>query len=354
MLHAMNAAAVTRPHPNPRVGAVVISAAGQLVGSGVHHGPGTPHAEVVALTAAGDAATGGTLVVTLEPCNHHGRTPPCTETIRDAGIRRVVVGTTDPDERVSGAGIARLRSEGIDVAADVASETVRGLDPGYFHHRRTGRARVTVKLAATLDGQVAAADGSSQWITGPEARADVHRMRAAADGIGVGAGTARADDPMLTARHADFEGPQPRPILIAGTRELPPDLALFRRSPLVYTAFSASWPDSAEVVRMPKGEGGVDLRAVVADLGARGIFDLMIEGGPTLATALARAALVDEYVLYLGARLGLGRGRAMFNGVFATLNEAQAVEIESVTSLGSDLKIVCRPAAYAFESGTAT
>ncbi len=341
---ALQAAAATWPHPNPRVGAVVLSTAGTVVGTGVHKGPGATHAEVEAIEAAGEAAFGGTLVVTLEPCNHHGRTPPCTEAIHQSGIRRVVIGALDPDERVSGSGIERLRTLGIDVHDAIAPQLVQEADPAYFHHRRSGRARVTLKLAATLDGQVAAADGSSQWITGPEARADVHRIRSESDGVAVGAGTARTDNPKLTVRLDAHEGPQPRPVLIAGREVIPPDLALFERSPLVYSPHPGPWPDSTELVEVASSDGRVDLSAVIRDLPNRGVLELLVEGGPTLAGALSSAGLVDRYVLYLGARLGQGGGRSMFDGVFATLADARSVEIDSVVQLGPDLRVEFRPA----------
>ncbi len=342
---AIQAALPTRPHPNPRVGAVVLSRGGAAVGAGVHHGPGTPHAEVVALEAARGAAADGTLVVTLEPCNHHGRTPPCTEAIRRAGIRRVVVGALDPDERVAGSGLDHLRRAGIDVVHDVASDAVRALDPGYFHHRSTGRARVTVKLAATLDGQAAARDGTSQWITGDAARADVHRLRASADAVAVGAETARRDDPQLTVRTQGFAGPQPRPVVIAGRLPIPSDLRVFERAVLVYAVSPFGWPSDAEVVEVPGVDGRADLAAIAQDLPTRSILDVFVEGGPTLAAGLARAGLVDEYVLYFGARLGLGSGRPMFGGAFDTLTDARPVAIDSVTRLGSDLRVTCHPVA---------
>jgi diaminohydroxyphosphoribosylaminopyrimidine deaminase/5-amino-6-(5-phosphoribosylamino)uracil reductase len=303
-----------------------------------HLSPGTPHAEALALADAGERARGGTVVVTLEPCDHQGRTPPCTEAIIDARVARVVVGAEDPDPRVAGRGITRLRYAGIEVLTGIGRPAVVASDPGYFHHRRTGRPRITVKLAATLDGQVAASDGTSQWITGPVAREDVHRIRAASDAVGVGAGTLLTDDPGLTVRLDGYSGPQPQPVIFGGRRALPASARVFGRGPLVYVPSSRHQPEVDHVVEMP-GRFGVDLDGAVKDLGVRGIVDLLIEGGPTLAAGFAAADLVDEYVLYLGGKLALGAGRPLFDAPFTTLADARDVTIVDVTPLGDDVRI---------------
>lgn len=205
MAHAIEHAASVRSRtsPNPWVGAVVLDANGNVVGVGSSEPPGGAHAEVIALAAAGAAAAGATLVVTLEPCSHHGRTPPCVDAIAAAGIARVVVGVHDPDRRVAGRGVAALRAAGVTVEVGLLGDQVTAQLEPYLHHRRTGRPYVVCKLATTLDGGIAATDGSSQWITGQEARTDVHRLRAESDAIIVGAGTIRADDPSLTVRHVE-------------------------------------------------------------------------------------------------------------------------------------------------------
>jgi len=336
MLEAIRLAAAEHPHPNPRVGAIVLDAGGAVVGRGAHVAAGKDHAEVVALSEAGDHARDGTMVVTLEPCSHLGRTPPCTEAILGAGIARVFVGAGDPDERVSGSGIAGLRAAGVDVVTDVASEEVRALDPGYFHHRRTGRPLVTLKMAATLDGQSGAADGSSRWITGPEAREDVHRLRSRSDAVMVGAGTVRSDDPRLTVRLEGHDGRQPRPVVVAGTGPLPRGAAIFAREPLVYAP--APVEVAGEVVVAP-GVGGVDLASVIADLGKRDVLDLLCEGGPRLASSLLRAGLVDRLVVYLAGSVAMGVGRPMLDGVFSSVDEARRLTMTSVTRLGSDLRV---------------
>ncbi len=345
MRRAIRLSAETWPHPNPRVGAVVLDADGNRVGEAAHVCVGGPHAEPLALVAAGSAAVGGTVVVTLEPCNHHGRTPPCTEALIAAGVARVVVGAGDPDPRVAGSGIARLRSAGIDVVTDVLTEEIEAADPGYFHHRRTGRPLVTLKTAATLDGQVAAADGTSQWITSPEARRDVHRLRAASDVVMVGGGTLIADDPRLDVRIAGHDGNQPRPAVVLGTRAFPADAALADRNPLVFSAVAGdqAQPGAEHVVVGPDANGDTDLDAVLADLGARNVLDLFVEGGPTLAASFLARGYVDRLVIYYGPKIAGGVGRPAFDGTFPTLTSATSVVIDDVRMLGSDIRVVARP-----------
>ena len=340
MREAISLAAGTRPHPNPRVGALVLDVTGEVVSRAAHAGPGEPHAEALALAQAGERARGGTLVVTLEPCDHTGRTPPCTGAILGAGVVRVLVGVVDPDPRVAGRGLARLREAGLEVRAGVAGDAAEALDPAYFHHRRRGRPRVTLKAALTLDGQAAATDGTSQWITSEEARADAHRLRAEVDAVVIGAGTLAADDPLLTVRLAGYEGPQPRPVVVAGRRPLPPGARLWAREPVVLAPGPVDVP--GEVVLAP-GPGGVDLEAGLRALGDRGLLDVLVEGGPTLAGALWRARLVDRGVFYLGGRLAGGPGLPALGGIFATLAEARPVAFVSVERVGPDLRIEFNP-----------
>ncbi len=338
MRRAILLAGATRPHPNPRVGAVVLSAAGDVVATAAHLAPGEPHAEAAALAAAGDRARGGTLVVTLEPCAHQGRTGPCTAAVIAAGVEQVVIGAEDPDEMVAGRGIAELEQAGLDVLVGVLGAEVVALDPGYHHHRRTGRPRVTLKAAMTLDGQTAAADGTSQWITGIEARRDAHRLRAESDAVLIGAGTLRADNPRLDVRLDGFTGPQPRPVVVAGAEPLPATAALYARHPLVYSPVPLAAEGIEDVVAA--GEGGVDVEAMMKDLGARGIVDLLVEGGATIAGSLLAADLIDRFVLYVGAKVGGGTGRGVFAGRFESLTGATDVVVTEVSRLGADLKIV--------------
>jgi diaminohydroxyphosphoribosylaminopyrimidine deaminase/5-amino-6-(5-phosphoribosylamino)uracil reductase len=336
MREAISLAAGTSPHPNPRVGALVLDPAGQVVGRGVHLGPGEPHAEVVALAQAGERARGGTLVVTLEPCDHTGRTPPCTQAVLAAGVARVVVGAVDPDPRVAGRGLERLRAAGVEVTARVAEVEAEALDPAYFHQRRTGRPQLTLKAALTLDGQAGAADGTSQWITSPEAREDAHRLRAGADAVMVGAGTVRADDPRLTVRLPGYQGRQPRAVVVAGRRPLPAGARVWEAHPLVLAPGQLDCP--GEVLAVP-GPDGVDLAAGVQALAEHGLLEVLVEGGPTLAGALLRAGLVDRGVFYLGARLGGGTGLPGLQGEFRTLAQARRVEVVSAVLLGPDVRV---------------
>lgn len=336
MLEAIRLAAAEHPHPNPRVGALVLDVAGRVVGRGAHAGPGTPHAERLALAEAGDRARGGTVVVTLEPCAHLGRTPPCTDAVIASGVVRVVAGVGDPDQRVAGRGFELLRERGIEIVAGVAAEEVYALDPGYFHHRATGRPLITVKMAATLDGQSAASDGTSKWVTGTAAREDAHRLRAASDAVMVGSGTVIVDDPRLTVRLPGYEGPQPRPVVVAGRSPIPPAAAVFGRDPIVYSALPLDVP--AEVVVMP-GLDGVDLDSMVADLGKREFLDVLCEGGATLAGAILRGGLAKRLVVYLAGALAVGMGRPMLDGVFASMDQLTPVEITDVVRLGPDLRV---------------
>jgi len=295
--------------PNPWVGAVIDPGGFE----GATQPPGGPHAEIVALEAAGASARGATMVVTLEPCAHHGRTPPCVDAIVDAGIARVIVGIEDPDPNVSGNGIARLRAAGVDVEVGVLADRVRAQLAPYLKHRTTGRPWLVLKLAASVDGRTAAPDGSSQWITGEEARTDAHRLRAESDAVIVGAGTVRADDPSLTVRKV--EGRDPLRVVLG---KAPPD---------------------ARVRPALEVEG--ELEEVLEELGRRGVLQAVVEGGPTVAGAFHRAGLVDRYVVYLAPALfGGDDGRPLFTGPGApTIADVWRGRITHVERLGDDLKL---------------
>ncbi|MDF1597411.1 MAG: bifunctional diaminohydroxyphosphoribosylaminopyrimidine deaminase/5-amino-6-(5-phosphoribosylamino)uracil reductase RibD [Acidimicrobiia bacterium] len=338
MERAIRLARGFRPHPNPRVGAVVVDPAGRVVGEGAHELPGLPHAEVIALAGAGSLAAGSTMYVTLEPCNHTGRTGPCVSVIVNANVEKVVVGTLDPDQQVSGEGIAALRAAGIEVEVDGSSPGLKDLDPGYFHHRTTGRPRFTLKSALTLDGQVAAHDGTAQWITGEEARLDGHRLRAESDAVLVGAGTVFADDPRLDVRLPGYSGPQPRPVVLTGRRTLPEAAQVLSRNALVVGTGETEQPGDLLIVPSD-ANGRPDIVRVAAALGEAGLVDVMIEGGPAVAGSLWRAGLVDRGVWYIASRIAGGSGRTVLAGRFETLADARTVEIIEVRKVGADLRV---------------
>jgi diaminohydroxyphosphoribosylaminopyrimidine deaminase / 5-amino-6-(5-phosphoribosylamino)uracil reductase len=349
--------------PNPWVGCVV-TADGRVVGRGFHNRAGEPHAEVHALREAGDRARGAAAYVTLEPCAHQGRTPPCAPALVEAGVSRVVVAVLDPDDKVAGRGVEILRVAGITVEVGVGAEAAaRSLAP-YLHHRRTGRPLCLLKTAASIDGRTAAADGTSQWITGPEARADAHRLRAESGAVVVGAGTALADNPTLTFRNLEFgEGlapPQPLRVLIDAAGRVPPTGFLFDpalASTLVITSPAADpevrrgWKESgAEVEEIPltpaagPGQGGVDLQAALELLGRRGILQAMVEGGATLHGALLGAGLVDRIVVYVGGAVLGAEGLPVFAGPGpATLEEASRWRLAAVRQVGSDARLDWEP-----------
>lgn len=337
MARAIDLAVEAMTHPNPRVGAVVVSAGGEVVGEGRHEGPGTPHAEVVALAEAGELARGSTVYVTLEPCNHHGLTPPCVDALLAAGVDAVVAAVTDPDPRTNGAGLARLRAAGVRVEVGLSAAEAAAVDPAYFHHRATGMPLVTWKYAMTLDGSVAAADGSSRWITSGEARQDVHLLRSRMDAVVVGSGTVSADDPRLDVRLEGYHGPQPVPVVLLGKGAPAPGAQVWQRNPLVYSTRERRVP-GGELVVVP-GDGRPDPREVCRSLADRGLLDVMLEGGPTLAGEWWRAGVIDRGVAYLGARIGGGGGISPVGGVFESIGEAGIVSVAQVRSLGADIRI---------------
>lgn len=339
--------------PNPWVGAVVLSAEGEVVGEGATAPPGGPHAEVVALAAAGERARGATAVVTLEPCTHHGRTAPCVHALAAAGVARVVVGLEDPDDRVAGRGVAALRAAGIEVEVGVGADAVRAQLAPYLHQRRTGRAYVVAKVAMSLDARTAAADGTSRWITGEAARADGHRLRAESQAVMVGAGTAIADRPRLTPRGVDGPlGPPPLRVLLDGRGRTPADGPTFdpaEAPTLVITsdaaperaidAWRAAGAKVEHVARDVSGVG-VDLVAVLELLATHGVLQVLVEGGATLHGSLWRAGLVDELVAYVAPTvLGTRAQPAFVTGGPATLADAPRLRLVDVVPLGQDVRI---------------
>jgi diaminohydroxyphosphoribosylaminopyrimidine deaminase/5-amino-6-(5-phosphoribosylamino)uracil reductase len=318
---------------NPQVGCVLVGRDGSVIAEGWHRGAGTAHAEVDALgKLAPGEAVGATAVVTLEPCNHTGRTGPCSEALIAAGVARVVYAVADPGEHSSG-GAARLREAGVEVVAaesvdPALADEAEAFLAGWLFVARHGRPRVTVKWASTLDGRAAAADGSSQWITGAEARADVHRRRAQADAIAVGSGTLLADDPALTARDADgvLLPHQPVPVVF-GRRAIPED-ARVAKHPLA-------------LVRLE----GRDLAADLTHLAERGIRSIFVEGGPTLASAFLAAGLADELLVYLAPALLGGPRLAIGELGVPSIDAALRFDFAAVERLGGDLLVVAEPIA---------
>lgn len=305
--------------PNPWVGCVIVCADGRRF-HGATEAPGARHAERVALDAAAAAGAdvrGATVVTTLEPCSHHGRTPPCADALVEAEVGTVVTAVADPDPKVAGRGFERLRAAGITVHTGVGATEVSEQLAAYLHHRRTGRPLVVLKLASTLDGRTAAADGTSQWITGPAARAAVHRHRAESGAVIVGAGTVRIDDPALTVRHV--EGPDPLRVVLG------------------------SAPAGAKVHPCIEWHGPLD--DLLDDLGRRGVLQAFVEGGAKVAASFHRSRLVDRYLFHLApALMGGDDGRAVLNGLGApTISELWRGRIVAVRQLGPDLEIELVP-----------
>jgi diaminohydroxyphosphoribosylaminopyrimidine deaminase/5-amino-6-(5-phosphoribosylamino)uracil reductase len=342
-----------RTSPNPPIGAVVLDTDGQVVGEGWTAPPGGPHAEVVALTEAGERAAGGTLVVTLEPCRHTGRTGPCTSAVIEAGIARVVVACADPTTGAGG-GAQVLRESGVDVEIGLlAQEVARGPLETWLTSQALGRPFVTWKYAATLDGRSAAADGTSRWITGDAARADVHRLRAEADAVMVGVGTVLADDPLLDAR-GDHDVHQPLRVVVDTHGRTPLTArALTGERPAIVALWKGSAPAAVEdpdrayptMLLLPAGEDGrVDLHALLRELADhQQVVSVLLEGGPTLAGAFVAAGLVDRVVGYVApALLGDGPGALTGAGV-GTISAAHRLRLDEVTRLGEDLRVTLRP-----------
>ncbi|NHI17839.1 bifunctional diaminohydroxyphosphoribosylaminopyrimidine deaminase/5-amino-6-(5-phosphoribosylamino)uracil reductase RibD [Microbacterium excoecariae] len=325
MHRALELAARGPASRNPQVGAVLLSPAGDVLAEGWHRGAGTPHAEVDALAQLpAGAARGATAVVTLEPCNHTGRTGPCALALIEAGVARVAYALDDPGEH-EGGGAARLRAAGVDVEGGILEPEARAFLAPWLETRRLGRPHVTVKWAQSLDGRAAAADGTSQWITGAAARADVHRRRAASDAIVVGTGTLLADDPALTARDGDALHPhQPVPIVI-GARAVPAGARIHDHphAPLVYATHS--------------------LQDVLADLADRGHHRVFVEGGPTLASAFIAAGLADRILAYVAPTLLGGPRVALTDVGVAGITQQRRLTIDRIDRLGEDLLVIASP-----------
>lgn len=305
--------------PNPRVGCVLVKD-GEVVGRGYHRGAGTAHAEADALSDAGENAWGAKAFVTLEPCNHHGRTPPCAQALVAAGVARVVYAAVDPSPDAAG-GAERLSAAGVDIEqASGHAARAEALNPGWTFAARTGRPLVTWKSASTLDGRVAAVDGTSRWITGPQSRREVHRLRARVGAIVVGTGTVLTDDPSLTVRDVPHDGQPLRVVL--GHTEIPPTAKIFG--------------DDGETLVIPRR----DPAAALQQLHERGIRHVLLEGGPTLAAAFLAAGLVDEIHAYVAPML-LGAGAHLLGDLgIDTIADAQRWRIDDVARFGDDVRLI--------------
>ena len=334
--------------PNPRVGCV-IAGDGAVVGTGWHEKAGMPHAEVLALKGAGARSRGKTLYVNLEPCSHHGRTPPCVDAIIEAGVGRVVAAMQDPNPKVAGAGFAKLRAAGIAVEHGLMEEEARELNIGFVARMTRGRPWVRMKIAASLDGRTALANGESQWITGEPARADGHRWRARACAILTGFGTVRDDDPQLNVRGVDTLR-QPLKIVVDSKFETSPSARLLKESKTLVAGavndakkIASLKGAGAEIVIIPNDGGKVELFKLMEELARRELNEIHVEAGTKLNGSLLQAGVVDELLVYLAPRVIGDSGRGMFSLPELTdLSQTTALKIREVERVGEDLRIVAR------------
>jgi diaminohydroxyphosphoribosylaminopyrimidine deaminase/5-amino-6-(5-phosphoribosylamino)uracil reductase len=334
--------------PNPRVGCVIVKD-GAPVGTGWHEKAGLPHAEVLALKSAGERARGATLYVNLEPCSHHGRTPPCVDAIIPAGIKRVVAAMQDPNPRVAGAGFAKLRAAGIEVESGLMEDEARELNIGFVARTTRGRPWVRMKIAASLDGRTALANGKSQWITGEAARADGHRWRARACAILTGHGTVRDDDPQLNVRGVDTPR-QPLKVVVDSRFETPLSARLLNDGKTLVAGavdetkrIAALKAAGAETVVIPNDRGKVELFKLMEELARRELNEIHVEGGTKLNGSLLQAGVVDELLVYFAPSLIGDSGRGMFDLPELTqLSRSTSLKIREVERMGEDLRILAR------------
>jgi len=336
--------------PNPRVGCVIVRD-GHIVGEGYHERAGEAHAEIVALRAAGEQARGATVYVSLEPCSHHGRTPPCADALIEAGVARVIAAMEDPNPRVRGQGITRLRAAGIDTACGLLEAQARELNIGFVARMTRDRPWVRVKTAASLDGRTALYNGLSQWITGEAARRDGHRWRARSCAVMAGIGTVLADNPRLTVRDV-ATARQPLRIVVDRHLQIPLDAAVLESgNALVVTTEQPNEKSGeleargAAVLHMPASDGKVDLVALMRELAGRNLNEVLVESGNRLNGALLQAGMVDELIVYLAPHLLGDTARGMFDlGTLSALDQRRALTISDVRRIGSDLRILARMA----------
>ena len=335
--------------PNPRVGCVLVRD-GRIVGEGWHEKAGEPHAEVHALRAAGEQACGATAYVTLEPCSHHGRTPPCAEALIGAGVSRVVAAMRDPNPLVAGSGLAMLQAAGIETACGLLENEARELNIGFVSRMTRGRPWLRLKAAASLDGKTALNNGVSQWITGPDARRDGHRWRARACAILTGIGTVRDDDPQLSVREVDTTR-QPLRVVVDSKLEIPLSAKILQGGAVLVAAAvddekraNSLRAAGADVVVLPNPHGKVELKALLEELGRRGINEVHAEAGFKLNGSLLREGLVDELLLYLAPCLIGHDASGLFNLPALTgLDGKYRLQIRDLRQIGQDIRLIARP-----------
>jgi diaminohydroxyphosphoribosylaminopyrimidine deaminase / 5-amino-6-(5-phosphoribosylamino)uracil reductase len=334
--------------PNPRVGCVIVRD-GQVVGTGWHEKTGEPHAEILALRAAGARARGATAYVSLEPCSHYGRTPPCADALIEAGIGRVVAAMQDPNSKVAGSGFAALRAAGIEVESGLMQDEARALNCGFVSRMTRGRPWVRTKIAASLDGRTALANGQSQWITGPEARRDGHAWRARACAVLTGIGTVRDDDPQLDVREVETAR-QPLKVLVDSRLQVPLSAKLLQSGKVLVAAavenkssIAALRGQGAEVVVLPNARGKVELADLMRELARREINEVHVEAGFKLNGSLLGEGLVDEILIYLAPSILGDSARGMFKlPELADLAQKRLLQFADVQTIGSDLRILAR------------
>ncbi|QNU02918.1 bifunctional diaminohydroxyphosphoribosylaminopyrimidine deaminase/5-amino-6-(5-phosphoribosylamino)uracil reductase RibD [Peribacillus butanolivorans] len=348
------ASAKGKTNPNPVVGAVIVKD-GVIAGTGIHRKAGEPHAEVHAFKMAGDYAKNATLYVTLEPCSHYGKTPPCANLVKESGVRRVVVATQDPNPEVAGRGISIIRDAGIEVEVGVLEKEAQRLNERFIHNMITNRPFVISKYAMTLDGKLATHTGHSKWITGEESRHSVHLLRDEVDAILIGIGTVLADNPSLTTRLPEGGGKNPIRIILDSELRVPLDANVVQVSDaktVIVTQENASVDKIAdlsekgiEFIIVPKTDAGLDLRILMEELYKKGITDVLLEGGSEVNASFLRAGLIDKYLIYVAPKLLGGRNSLTpFSGINVdTMDEAMDVSISSVDMSGEDICIIAYP-----------
>ncbi|PEJ32586.1 riboflavin biosynthesis protein RibD [Peribacillus butanolivorans] len=348
------ASAKGKTNPNPVVGAVIVKD-GVIAGTGIHRKVGEPHAEVHAFKMAGDYAKNATLYVTLEPCSHYGKTPPCANLVKESGVRRVVVATQDPNPEVAGRGISIIRDAGIEVEVGVLEKEAQRLNERFIHNMITNRPFVISKYAMTLDGKLATHTGHSKWITGEESRHSVHLLRDEVDAILIGIGTVLADNPSLTTRLPEGGGKNPIRIILDSELRVPLDANVVQVSDaktVIVTQENASVDKIAdlsekgiEFIIVPKTDAGLDLRILMEELYKKGITDVLLEGGSEVNASFLRAGLIDKYLIYVAPKLLGGRNSLTpFSGINVdTMDEAMDVSISSVDMSGEDICIIAYP-----------